>query len=614
MQKTNTANIAVRRVFDEREKFAIVGLTGRTGAGCSTAASLLAKSFDELRAPFPRNLEHTTNDDRQYLIAYKFLQANWHKFYVIRAADIISSFVLEQDFGAFLAEYSALIGGSASDLKDELTSEFQQLYDLRHSERLNIQRRVGKDETALKEPAIHQFNYADLPSFTLSVKDALETIRQGSYIKFYQHVANNIRRSGNAYSSVFVPEAIFRLAQRVNSFIKQLRRRQKESQERVLVCIDAIRNPFEASFFRERYAAFYLMAISTDEPERRRRLRSLPLGLDEATIDQIDKKESPPKLGDEEFYYSQNIQKCVEMADIHIYNPHDESNTWRDMKQQLVKYVALINHPGLVQPTDVERCMQLAIVAKLNSGCISRQVGAVITDGSYSVKAIGWNSAPEGQVPCSLRNVDNLLNAEDSLAFSDFELTNEAFKATILSVYDTSRSCKNGVAWPMSYCFKDIKNCIDEEKNQVYTRALHGEENAFLQITKYGGQGIENGYLFTTSSPCELCAKKAYQLGIRKVYYLDPYPGISGSHVLAAGTARPKIVPFVGAVGRGYQQLFEPIMPHKEAMRSLLNLELPNIKSDLRKRIKDLEHQCDTLSRENEALKAQSKIKQSKTK
>ena len=36
------------------------------------------------------------------------------------------------------------------------------------------------------------------------------------------------------------------------------------------------------------------------------------------------------------------------------------------------------------------------------------------------------------------------------------------------------------------YCFKDIYNSIKEKDNQVYTRALHAEENAFLQIVKYG--------------------------------------------------------------------------------------------------------------------------------
>jgi len=33
--------------------------------------------------------------------------------------------------------------------------------------------------------------------------------------------------------------------------------------------------------------------------------------------------------------------------------------------------------------------MQLAYTAKYNSGCISRQVGAAVTDESYSIKAIG---------------------------------------------------------------------------------------------------------------------------------------------------------------------------------------------------------------------------------
>ncbi len=50
--------------------------------------------------------------------------------------------------------------------------------------------------------------------------------------------------------------------------------------------------------------------------------------------------------------------------------------------------------------------MQLAFSAKLNSGCISRQVGAVVTDDNYSIKSVGWNSTPEGQTPCLLRNAN----------------------------------------------------------------------------------------------------------------------------------------------------------------------------------------------------------------
>lgn len=485
MEKANNLNSAVKKVFSEREKFIILGLTGRTGSGCSTTAKILAQEFQYFHAPMPKG--DGDIDDRQYRITHTYLQKNWGKFYVIQAADIISSFILEHDFSNFIKMYSSHMGLKEEWVQDQIPSSFKDLFVERHQLRIEIRNRILDDESALRGSDIHEFNFAKLPNFTGHAKSCLEGVLKGSYVKFYQFIANNIRKSGKAYSTVFSPDSIFTLAQRVNSFVKQLRLRQKEEGGRVLVCIDAIRNPFEASFFRERYSAFYLVSVATDEEERRRRLRGKPFSYGDSTIDQIELKECPPKLSGEEYYFSQNVPECIEMADIHIYNPKDDSKAFREIKKQLIKYISLIMHPGLVQPTDVERCMQIAIDAKLNSGCVSRQVGAVITDKTYSVKAIGWNSTPEGQVPCSLRSINDLISVEDSLAFSDYERTNVSFMEKVKVIYkeEILGAADNG--WPLSYCFKDIKNCIDEEKNQVHTKALHAEENAFLQITKYGG-------------------------------------------------------------------------------------------------------------------------------
>jgi len=601
MLDKNDLQTVVDAVFSEREKFIVLGLTGRTGAGCTSLASLLKqKLFTQFSPPLPKHPECGDIDERQYKIVHQFLQYNWHGFYVISAADTITSFITEHDFSTFIQKYSE-INNNLEDIRNKINPEFEKKYTEIHQKRLAIRKRVAEDENCLGNDDIYEFNFKLLPEFTALIKQTLDQISFGSYIKYYQLAANNIRRSGNSFSSDFNPQKIFKLAQRVNSFIKQLRRRQKTTGDRVLVCIDAIRNSFEASFFRERYSAFYLVSVATDEAERKRRLRAN--GYPDATIDQIDAKECPKKLTDAEFFYSQNIQKCVEMADIHIYNPFDPVGVQREMKKQISKYLALMMHPGLVQPTDLERCMQIAINAKLNSSCLSRQVGAVITDNFFSVKAIGWNSAPEGQVPCSHRTAVDLVSTEDPSAFSEYENTDSIFREKFKDIYGNSIQGNNTRGWPLSYCFKDIQNCIDGEKNQVHTRALHAEENAFLQITKYGGQGIKGGYLFTTSSPCELCAKKAYQLGISKIYYLDPYPGIAGSHVLDTGSSRPDVVPFVGALNRGYQQLFEPIMPHKEAIKALVSLDIPNIKSDLKRKIQELESRCKHLTEENEALK-----------
>jgi len=194
-------------------------------------------------------------------------------------------------------------------------------------------------------------------------------------------------------------------------------------------------------------------------------------------------------------------------------------------------------HPGLITPTHIERCMQMAYNAKLNSGCLSRQVGAVITDRNFSIKAIGWNDVPQGQVPCNLRDVNNLCVNKDCESFSNFEITDVRFTETISALKNLINYDElSGLMFP--YCFKDVYNGMTGEKNQVYTRSLHAEENAFLQIVKYGGEGILGGVLFTTASPCELCSKKAYQLGISEIYYIDPYPGISQKHILNFGTKK----------------------------------------------------------------------------
>ena len=134
----------------------------------------------------------------------------------------------------------------------------------------------------------------------------------------------------------------------------------------------------------------------------------------------------------------------------------------------------------------------------------------------------------------------------------------------------------------------------------LHQRCLHAEENAFLQIAKYGGEAIQNGFLFTTASPCELCSKKAYQLGIKKVIYIDPYPGISKDHILSSGSLNPELILFRGALGRAYHRLYQPLLAYKDELKILTGYSVndgSNVESDtekhkklerLEKEVKDL--------------------------
>ena len=237
--------------------------------------------------------------------------------------------------------------------------------------------------------------------------------------------------------------------------------------------------------------------------------------------------------------------------------------------------------------------MQVAYNAKANSGCVSRQVGAILTDANFTVKSIGWNDVPQSQIPCNLRNGLDLVKQKNSAHFSDFEKGEDG------TLYDDKTNFHRKISIELgdekkindslkgrncSYCFKTFHNAFEGEKNQVHTRSLHAEENAMIQITKYGGQGVQGGNLFTTASPCELCSKKAFQLGIKNIYYIDPYPGIATSHILKNGKDKslfPNLKMFQGAVGSAFHKLYEPFMSYKDELSILANIN-PQVSEELK--------------------------------
>ena len=355
---------------------------------------------------------------------------------------------------------------------------------------------------------------------------------------------------------------------------------ENEDKERTRICIDALRNSFEIQYFRDRYRAFYSFAINTEDEYRQNRL-----GLNRKELISLDKIEYPDN---NDIFYHQNISACLENSDVYLYNPNVENHKYYELTEQIVKYISLILQPGLITPTHVERCMQLAFNAKYNSGCLSRQVGAVVTGEDFSIRSVGWNDVPKGQVSCNLRCVEDYCKNKDEETFSEYELEDEYFSEIMNEINQSLKEKdiqekKAGKCF--SYCFKDIYTGWTGEKNQVHTRALHAEENAFLQIAKYGGAKIQGGKLFTTASPCELCSKKAYQLGIKEIYYIDPYPGISRKHILSFGKSEnPKMIFFQGAIGNAYISLYAPRMPYKDEISLVTGIKTKNIAKNIKEK------------------------------
>lgn len=603
----NEVQNALERVFRETSEFIIIGLTGRTGSGCTTVAHLLSQETPFF--PERSDIYSSKNDSIKYKIVRNFIKSNWKPFVVIQVRDIITGVILENNFDEFCALVGDAIGIEKGEVFGKL-SQYKLEYDGAHEEvkKYKEMPESNSNEKELKKDMAWSIYFEKMPNFSKNLKEKLQNlIGVDTYTTLYQMVGDNIRASGKSNVRDFNQEKIFTISKIANKLIKVIRDKKKDG---AFIVLDAIRNPFEAIYFHQRYAGFYLVSINTPNDSRVEHLRNSHK-FSEEQIKALDEKEYPEKLVGKNIFISQNIQKCIEISDIHITNPHREPYDNIDLSSQLFWYVSLILHPGLVPPTSVERGMQIAYSAKLNSGCISRQVGAVITDSSYSVKAVGWNNTPEGQTPCVLRSADVLLNGGENLVYSDYERTDENFRKVIMSTFPIEIKKSDYLKGRnLSYCFKDIQNEVEGEKNQVHTRSLHAEENAFLQITKYGGRGIENGILFTTASPCELCSKKAYQLGIKRIFFIDPYPGISEKHILAIGDKSPELILFRGAIGRAYHRLYQPLLGYKDELRMLTGYTVRGGKGviskdeeikKLKQRVSELESQLAAFSGEEKS-------------
>lgn len=558
----------LQNIFDLRKDFIVIGLTGRTGSGCTTTANILASgTFEECSFPHPKNSHFETNDERKDNILYYYIKKNWKPFKIIKVSEIIISVLLKNNFDEFCKfvgfHFSAIL-----EQVENLQSDYERLYKLRML--LDSMGEGSIQEKEDKKIKSYEFHFdSGLDKFVSDFKGIFLRNKSEGGFTLLQMLGNNIRSSGNALDSEFKYGCSFKIAALINKLIKVLRERNYGR-----IVIDSIRNSLEAMFFKERYSAFYLVAINAENTYRYDRLSVI--GLSRKEVDRLDYKEYSKKEGKEKFF-AQDVKTCIQISDIYIHNPNECSGAHfgLSLKKQIAKYIALIQHPGLITPSPEERCMQIAYTAKYNSGCISRQVGAVVTDAFFSLKALGWNNTAEGQTPCLLRNVTSLKNGTDNKAFSDYELNNEEFKLTVLNAFKDKDIDDNDDGRNISFCFKDAQNTIEMEKNQVHTRSLHAEENAFLQIAKYGGEGVKGGNLFTTASPCELCSKKAYQVGIKKIFYIDPYPGIAGEQILKSGSEgyRPELIIFSGAIGKAYNQLYEPIMAYKDELDALLSIK-----------------------------------------
>lgn len=461
--------------------------------------------------------------------------------------------------------------------------------------------------------------------FVVCAEKMYETMKSIDYFakNFFSHrLACAIRATGNPeseyndYKEDFTNNHIFDLVELINHIIKGYHINDSDAPRRFV--IDCIRNSMEILYLIERYNAFYMIAIHNDGKEKKmveKKVSGYAEGekLSDIVNNIMTLSKIEAELDDFEDgrFFAPDISRCVSESELHIAfrtkeelkaeEAKDEKNVNADITsltfytyaEQWMKFFSLISRPGIITPSRDERCMSIAYVAKFNSGCISRQVGCAIVDKENAVQSVGWNDPPALQAPCNLRFVNEVIDEDMAVKvngnvpysiYSKFELEDDTVYATKDGlegeVLDRQGFCDclrheipdgvfnelkaSGLNYP--YCFRSRYNKYTGKKDGVPTRSLHAEENAMLRISHRGGTGLDGGTMYVTASPCVLCSKKAYQIGIKDIVYLDPYTDIAPDLVLHCGFEQPRLRVFNGAIGGSFYKLYQPFLPLKDEL------------------------------------------------
>lgn len=680
--KKDRTQVPVESFYKDRSEYAIIGLTGVAGSGCSSFAKLLEKPEllfqvsrkpEELKVSYPEE----TNTEKQkqlknvdvnasiesfvtkkkYEICYNYLIANSWNYDVIKYTKLLWLYLLlyikheiKDLTGESLAHVVALVLADkfmpSTKHDEQLKKAIGYAQEGRNKEidciiagfgewdilsgkikalsndwvEKNFQPSESREHKS--ELATFFFQETSFLHFVDYFINQLAAVDYYSSCFFYHRLATQVRSIGTpfvSYSDWFDGEdkgGYENLYVVIRLFVLLLDGRRENGGHRRVV-IDSIRNSAEAIYLRERYSGFYLVAIHDENSITHLKSKVQKLyerhGYSSEIVDlfyksllKLDKVESEQDDFEKGIFSSPDTDRVIERAEIHIQNIWGSPipNGWesyRYMAEQWIRYAALILHPGLVTPTTAERCMAVAYTAKLNSGCLSRQVGAAITNKDGSVRSIGWNEVPHGQVSCSLRTIDGIEQTDECArcSYSEFEMMGNIKykdgKTFIEKLKDDFGPDLSAVpaqlhGLPFSYCFKSLHNLYEGEKNQVFTRSLHAEENAIIQMSKYGGEALKDGIIYVTASPCELCSKKLYQIGVRQIVYIDPYPGIARQHIISAGFKQPDLKVFEGAIGPTYFKLYQPFMPYKDEVSILTGNKhgLHSSKTLLKKILKEL--------------------------
>ena len=229
--------------------------------------------------------------------------------------------------------------------------------------------------------------------------------------------------------------------------------------------------------------------------------------------------------------WGQKVADTFHLADFFVDNTPDrltpdktENKDWV-VNDKLGRLLDILTGAKVVRPFPSETGMFHAAGAQLRSACLSRQVGAALTDSGGNLIATGTNEVPR---------------SGGGVYGDGFEIEHKPedyvdHRCMITNKYCSNTRIQNEIMDEVIAAIPELRGAKDPAKLKKalketalgrlleFSRAVHAEMDALLTAARMGVSTV-GGKLFVTTFPCHYCARHIVSAGVDEVQYIEPYP------------------------------------------------------------------------------------------
>jgi deoxycytidylate deaminase len=313
-----------------------------------------------------------------------------------------------------------------------------------------------------------------------------------------------------------------------------------------LLIVDGIRNLGEVEELRK-YRLFFLIAVDCSTENRWERLKDDVYKGNKGAFENDDRRDK-----DEGLPHGQQVLRCVEEADIVFINEEQfptKPKIQDEIKSRFEDHFLLIIGKRPRMPNLHETMMAVASNLALQSRCVKRRVGAVLCSKSGFIVSAAYNAVPYPGKSC-----------HDEFRMCYRELYRNTLKKKLVASFDHCPKCRYKLEAQQTAddlncpgCKTNLGDLLPPIKALDKCKSLHAEEVVALRTAEFQ---VNGSTLYTTTFPCLQCAKRLCHVGIKSIFYIDPYPEEEAIKLLEE--AGVKTIKFSGVKAQAFYRFFYP--------------------------------------------------------